>query len=193
MDERRAGAGEHPGELGVEVEGHGRAFSVRPATLADAEGLRRMFSRASPETVRLRFHLPFPDVPGWMLSLMVDADHHGGESLVAVEGGEVVGHAMYVRLGSGAEAELAIVVEDGGQSRGAGKSLLSELSRRAGLRGVEAFTAEVRAENRPMLGLAVAFAGIRRATGGGVYRIRVSLGALDPAMHEAARPLRGAA
>ena len=111
---------------------------IRIATPSDGEKLRAMLSRASKETVYRRFHTPFPEVPNWMVALMLEADHHDKESLVAVADKKVVGHAMYARLGAGAEAEMAIVVEDGWQSRGIGKSLLSGLAERARLRGVEA-------------------------------------------------------
>jgi GNAT superfamily N-acetyltransferase len=133
-----------------------------------------MFSRTSSETIYRRFHLPYPEVPEWMLALMLGANHHK-EALVAVTEEKVVGHAMYVRLGDGTEAEIAIIVEDGWQSKGVGNSLLSELARRARLRGVETFTAEVLATNRPMLGLAAMFAGTEYATADGVCHVRMPL------------------
>ena len=84
-----------------------------------------------------------------------------------------MGHAMYVRLGG--DAEMAIVVEDEWQSKGVGKSLLSELARRARPRGVETFTAEVLATNRPMLGLAAMFAGTEYAMAECVCHVRMPL------------------
>ena len=133
-----------------------------------------MFSRTSSETIYRRFHLPYPEVPEWMLALMLGADHHK-EALVAVTEEKVVGHAMYAMLADGTEAEMAILVEDGWQSKGVGKSLLSELARRARLRGVETFTAEVLATNRPMLGLAAMFAGTHYALADGVCHVRMPL------------------
>src|SRR5215213_3953031 len=112
-----------------------------------------MFSRTSSETIYRRFHLPYPEVPEWMLALMLGADHHK-EALVAVTEEKVVGNAMYVRLGDGTEAELAIIVEDEWQSKGAGKSLLSELAQRARLRGVEIIAGEVGARTRRRVRLA---------------------------------------
>ena len=109
-----------------------------------------------------------------MLALMLGADHHK-EALVAVTEEKVVGHAMYVRLGDGTEAEMAIIVEDGWQSKVVGKSLLSELARRARLRGVETFTAEVLATNRPMLGLAAMFAGTDYTMVDGACHVRMPL------------------
>jgi len=148
---------------------------IRIATPSDTEKLRAMFARSSTETVYRRFHTPFPEVPEWMASLMLDADHHDMEALVAVAEEKVVGHAMYVRLGEGPEAEMAIVVEDGWQSKGVGKSLLLELEERAGLRGIETFTGEVLGHNRPMFRLAATLSGTEYTTQDGAYHVRMPL------------------
>ena len=140
----------------------------------DSEKLRAMFSRTSSETIYRRFHLPYPEVPQWMVALMLGADHHK-EALVAVTEEKVLGHAMYARLLDGTEAEIAIIVEDGWQSKGVGKSLLSELAQRASPRGIETFTGEVLATNRPMLGLAAMFAGTDYAMADGVCHVRMPL------------------
>jgi GNAT superfamily N-acetyltransferase len=153
--------------------------TIRNATSRDGEGLRAMVSRASTETIYQRFHTPYPEVPEWMLALMLDVDQDAKGVLVAVAEGEIVGHAMYVRLGNGTEAEMAIVVEDGWQSKGVGKSLLLELAHRARLRGVETFTGEVLGQNRRMLGLAAMFAGTDYTTEDGVYHVRMPLGTLS--------------
>jgi GNAT superfamily N-acetyltransferase len=148
---------------------------TRIATTSDAEKLRAMLARSSTETIYRRFHTPFPEVPGWMVSLMLDADHYGKEVLVAVAQEKVVGHAMYARSKDSTEAEIAIVVEDGWQSRGVGKTLLSELEERAALRGIEVFAAEVLQHNRAMLGLASTFPGTEYAAEDDVYHVRMPL------------------
>ena len=154
--------------------------SIRVATLDDGEGLRGMFSRSSAETIHRRFHTPFPQVPEWMLALMLDADRTDRGFLVAVADGEIVGHAMYAMLG-GSEAEMAIVVEDGWQSRSIGKALLRGLAADAGRRGVETFVGSVLPDNRPMLGLIGAvFAGSRHAFDDGAYLVRMPLQASEP-------------
>jgi GNAT superfamily N-acetyltransferase len=193
MDGGRVGIGEDPEVVESEALAHkeagradgqgsrvGKRVTIRVATPRDDEGLRAMFSRASSESVYLRFHAPFSDVPEWMLALMLDADHHHKEVLLAVAGGEIVGHAMYARLGSSAEAEMAIIVEDGWQSKGVGKSLLSELARRARLGGIETFIGEVLGENRRMLGLAAMFSGTAYTMEEGVWHVLMPLGALQP-------------
>jgi GNAT superfamily N-acetyltransferase len=171
----------------------GTQVSIRVAAPWDAEGLRAMFSRVSPETIYRRFHIPYPDVPERTLALMLGVeDQHDKESLVAVAEGEIVGHAMYVRLGDGGEAEMAIIVEDGWQSKGVGKLLLSELAERARLRGIETFTGEVLGENRRMLALAAMFAETDYAIKDGLCHVRMPLRTLEPRAY-AARTLSSAA
>ena len=205
MDDRRAKIGEDLME--AEIKGlvhkrarqtHGRGprigtrVSIRVATPRDAERLRAMFSRVSPETIYRRFHVPYSDVPERTLALMLGVDHHDKESLVAVAEGEIVGHAMCVRLGDGSEAEVAIIVEDGWQSKGVGKSLLSELAEIARFRGIEFFTGEVLGQNRRMLGLVDAvFADSRHEITYGAFRFRAPLRTLKPTDH--VRTLRRAA
>jgi GNAT superfamily N-acetyltransferase len=158
---------------------------IRIATPSDGEKMRGMFSRASKETVYRRFHTPFSEVPGWMVDLMLGTDHHDKEALVAVAEEKIVGHAMYARLGEGTEAEMAIVVEDGWQSRGVGKALLSQLAQRARLRGIETFAAEVLGQNRRMLGLAAMFAGNDYKTEASVCLVRMPLQISETATHPA--------
>jgi GNAT superfamily N-acetyltransferase len=155
--------------------------SIRIAPPQDVDGLRKMFSRSSAETIHRRFHTPFPSVPEWMIALMLSADRPDKESLVAVAHGEVVGHAMYAMLGGG-EAEMAVVVEDGWQTKGVGKALLRELAADAGRRGVETFVGSVLPDNRPMLGLIGAtFAGFGHVFDDGALLVRMPLQTSEPA------------
>ena len=167
--------------------------SIRVATLWDAERLRTMFSRLSSETIYLRFHLPYPEVPEPMLAFMLEVDHPDKEALVAVAQDEqIVGHAMYVRLGDSTEAEMAILVEDTWQSKGVGKLLLLELAQRAKHRGIEHFSAEVLGENRRMLALTAMFAESDYMIEDALYHVRMPLRTLEPTAY-AARTLRRAA
>jgi GNAT superfamily N-acetyltransferase len=205
MNRRQVEIDENPKEAGMtglvhevagQIRGQGTHIdgqvSIRVATPRDHERLRGMFSRTSSETIYRRFHMPYPNVPGWMLALMLDADHHDKEALVAVAEGEIVGHAMCVRLGDGSEAEVAIIVEDRWQSKGVGKLLLSELAERARLRDIEFFTGEVLGQNRRMLGLVDAvFTDSRHEITYGAFRFRAPLRTLKPTDH--IRTLRRAA
>jgi GNAT superfamily N-acetyltransferase len=151
--------------------GPGGAVCVRPVSSGDEEGLRKMSARLSRRTIYQRFHMPYPRVPAWALASFTCA-----ESLVAVAGDEIVGHAMYVRSDGGWEAEFALVVEDRWQSKGVGKLLLSRLAQRARRGGVEIFTGEVLGENRRVLGLLDAvFAEVDYLMKDGVYHVRIPL------------------
>jgi GNAT superfamily N-acetyltransferase len=117
--------------------------------------------------------MPFPRIPEPMLAHLMG--HGGGRSLVAVAGGEIVGHALYAEE-TGGEAEVALVVEDGWQSGGIGKLLLAGLARRAAEQGIEAFTAAALGENRRVLDLMDAvFAGARHTLKNGSYDIYMPL------------------
>lgn len=149
---------------------------VRPVSPGDEERLRLMLSRLSRETVYLRFHAPLPRAPEWAAAMFANSDRRHGESLVAVADGEVVGHAMYVRLGGGDSAEFAIVVEDRCQARGIGKLLLSALVERAGREGVKTFTGAVLGKNRRMFGLVRSvFESVGYAMEDGAYAVSASL------------------
>jgi GNAT superfamily N-acetyltransferase len=126
--------------------------TVRDASTADLDALRGMFSRSSAETIQGRFHLPYPRVPEWMLAQLLGGGPSGGRALVAVDGDEVVGHAMRGPLRDG-EAEVAVVVEDAWQHRGVGRRLLAGLAQRSRGEGVEAFVATALGENRRALKL----------------------------------------
>lgn len=159
----------HPGPMPSEV-------TVRPVSSEDRERLGRMLSRISPRTIYERFHAPYPRVPGWALAGMVEADHHDREALVAIVGGEIVGHAMYAREGRKDEAEFAVVVEDGWRSRGVGRLLLTELAAKAASRGIHLFTGPVLGENRRALGaLAAVFPGMRYEVRDGAYQVSAPL------------------
>ncbi len=157
-------------------EPRANAVLVRPASQEDEESLRRMLSRLSRESVHLRFHAPLPRAPEWAVAMFANPDRRYGESLVAVAGGEVVGHAMYARQDGGDTAEFAIVVEDRCQDRGIGKQLLRALTEKAGREGVETFTGAVLGENRRMFGLVHSvFDKIGYAMEDGAYAVRAPL------------------
>lgn len=153
-----------------------RVVWVWPASPGDREGLAGMLARLSGCTIYERFHTPYPRVPDWLLAGMLQADYRDREALVAVAGGEILGHAMYAREGMSTESEFAIVVEDDWQSRGIGKLLLCELAAGAGRRGVEAFTGSVLGENRRALAaFAAVFPDMRYEMRGGENQVRVPL------------------
>jgi GNAT superfamily N-acetyltransferase len=161
-----------------------RQFYIRVVTGNDRERLRGMFARSSPETIYRRFHIPYLEIPEWMLSLMADPGDGDKGFLVAVVGEEIVGHAMYVRERNEDEAEMAIAVEDRWQSKGIGKALLQELAQRARPRGIDTFTGDVLGHNRPLLGLTFMLPGTDYTSREGVYTVRMPLQTSEPAARQ---------
>lgn len=159
--------------------GHGTGVRIRGLVSADRGALAEMFARLSPETIHRRFHAPYPRVPEWALDRFIGAAGRERGSLVAVAGAGIVGHAMYAGLGNGREAEVAVVVEDGWQSRGVGKLLLTGLAVEARGRGVEVFICYTLAENRRAGRLISAvFDEVDTRASGPQYELRAPLGSL---------------
>ncbi len=156
----------------------GQAIRVWAALPGDEEKLRRMVSRLSQGTIYRRFHAQYPSVPGWALSRPAEVGRNDRESLVAITGDEIVGHAMYVRPGNGREAEAALIVEDAWQSEGIGGLLLTEIAEEARGRGVEAFTGTVLGDSRRALGLFFleASTGVPYEVKNSLYLLRAPLG-----------------
>jgi GNAT superfamily N-acetyltransferase len=170
-------------EAGTSVRSPSRraAVHIRDLIGADRGALAEMLARLSPETIRLRFHAPYPRVPEWALESFLEAAGPNRRSLVAVAGDEIVGHAMYVGIGDACEAEFAVVVEDRWQSRGVGKLLLAALAAEARERGVEFFVCYTLAENRRAARLVSAIFGeVGTTVSGTQYELRAPLGSLKP-------------
>jgi GNAT superfamily N-acetyltransferase len=155
---------------------------VREAVMDDAEGLRRMFERCSQKTVYQRFHTPWTRVPSWAVALLVGTAERDGGTLVASEGGEIVGHAMFV-IGAenNREAEVAVVVEDGRRSVGLGGLLLREIAEEAREAGVEVLTCATLGDNYRLLELVRrTFPNVLTSYSGGACSIRVPLAGDEP-------------
>jgi GNAT superfamily N-acetyltransferase len=149
---------------------------IREAAREDADRLRAMFARCSADTIHSRFHLPYATVPEPLIELLIGPTGRNGRAFVAVNGDEVVGHAMYTREDDDRTAEVAVVVEDEWQRSGLGRLLLSVTAGEAQRAGVETLTCFTLWENRRVLDLARrAFRGIRASHAGGALSIRIPL------------------
>lgn len=134
----------------------GERIVLRPIRPEDRDELAAGMRRLSPESRYRRFFSPTSELTAAQLSYLTDVDHHDHEALVAVEPdtGRGIGVARFVRLPGDPElAEVAVAVADSWQGRGVATALLDRLTQRAREEGVRRFSAEVLAENRPMLEL----------------------------------------
>ncbi len=123
----------------------------------DAPGLAEAFEQLSETSRYRRFFTAKPHLSERSLAFFTDVDHHDHEALVAVtlDSGQLVGVARFIRNPQEPDqAEVAVTVIDSWQRRGLGTVLLRELAQRATQEGIRHFTAEILAENRPMLTLA---------------------------------------
>ncbi|WP_062353380.1 GNAT family N-acetyltransferase [Herbidospora yilanensis] len=126
---------------------------TRPMTPDDAQGVREMHERCSPESLRLRYFGPAPRLSDAVMRLFTDPER--GVTLVthvAGEPGKVVAMTNLMDLAPG-EAEVALLVEDRWQGRGLGRVLLWHALALAPSRRVRVVTASVYATNTRMLSL----------------------------------------
>ena len=123
----------------------------------DAPALAEGFEQLSETSRYRRFFTAKPHLSKQSLAFLTAIDHHDHEALVAVEpdSGQLLGVARFIRNPQEPDhAEVAVTVTDSWQRRGLGTALLRELAQRAAEEGIRDFTAEILAENRPMLTLA---------------------------------------
>ena len=123
---------------------------VRAIRPDDAVALQAFHHRLSADTIRNRFFGAHPHLPDEEARRFTSLGA-GQQALVATFGGEIVGVGRYIRLGSGAAAEVAFVVQDGYQGHGIGTELFTLLARIAWDDGIRRFVADTFADNRAML------------------------------------------
>lgn len=156
----------------------GHRVVLRPLRPTDRAGLAHAFAQLSETSRYRRFFTASPRLSEETLALLLDVDHVDHEALVAVAArtGELVGVARFVRDRTEPDtAEVAVTVVDAWQNRGLGTVLLDTLSRRATQVGIRHFTAEILAENRPMLTLARQLGEVRTERSGATVAARIDL------------------
>ena len=147
---------------------------------SDRESLRRFFYRLSPETLYRRFMRPVSRPGQVRPDRLLDVDHWDREAIVAVDDGEIVGVARYVRQAGAGEAELAVVVADDWQRQGHASRMLATLAERAAAACINRFTMSMLADNGPILRLVRrADPSARFALSHGVYETTVPVSAFQ--------------
>ena len=130
-------------------------LKVRPVEEADADRVRRLFERLSPESIYRRFFTLFPAPPPSVLRRMTVVDHRDHEALAVLDEDEIVAIASWDRPAHAAdEAEIAVLVEDAWQHKGLGRSLVRMLTGEAARSGIAVINATVLADNHPARHLA---------------------------------------
>jgi len=178
----------------------GRIVHVRSVSEGDKEALGALYTRASPRSRYLRFFSAGSSIDREVRRLVMPGDDH--VALVAEHAGLAVGVASYEIL-SGAQAEIAILVDDAWQGEGIGSLLIEHLAAVARRAGIQELVGDVLATNVTMLRTSASLApGITRQHGDdpGVVRIHIptqpderalaTAGARDrTAEHNSLRPL----
>jgi RimJ/RimL family protein N-acetyltransferase len=143
----------------------GATLRLRPIHPDDEHRLVELFHRLSPRTVYQRFFRTYDRLPKHWYRQFANVDYRTRLALIAEDQGALGSLRAVARYEPGeapGTTEIAIVVEDGWQGRGLGPLLLDALLAAAEARGLCRFTADVLADNRPMLRVLSQVADVRR-------------------------------
>ncbi|MBI5503029.1 MAG: GNAT family N-acetyltransferase [Deltaproteobacteria bacterium] len=159
----------------------GLVVGLRPVRISDEPLLKDFFYSLSQQSMHRRFMSERWDMPHERLQEFVVIDYTKELTILAVLGDAeketVVGIGQYAIDRTAHSAELAFVVLDEHQNRGIGGELVAYLTLLAKREGLLGFTAEVLAENRPMLHLLERMGfDMERRNEGGVWTLRMSFG-----------------
>jgi RimJ/RimL family protein N-acetyltransferase len=158
----------------------GAALRLRAIRPDDEPRLRDLFHRLSPQSVYQRFFRVYHRLPDDWYHRFAHVDYRARLALVAEDAGALRGVARWEPGPAAGVAEIAIIVEDAWQCRGLGGLLLDALLTAADARGIRRFTADVLAENRPMLRLIARFGDVlHRDLEAGVLTVDFARRAVD--------------
>ncbi|PKN18385.1 MAG: acetyl-CoA hydrolase [Deltaproteobacteria bacterium HGW-Deltaproteobacteria-6] len=148
------------GEYPEHLESHkttktGLNIFFRPIKISDEPRLKDFIYSLSEQSLYRRFMSTRKDVPHEVLQSLVIIDYTTEMAILAVvpkgENEEIVGVGRYYINGSTHTAEVAFAVKDMYNNQGIGSELLAYLTYLAKRQGLLGVTAEVLAENHPML------------------------------------------
>ncbi len=160
----------------------GGAARLRPIRPDDAEPLVEFYSRVSPESKYLRFFAPYPSLSQREVRRFTNVDHRDRVAFVVTIGPAMIAVGRYDRVADD-DAEVAFLVEDAHQGRGAAQLLLEHLAQAGRETGVSRFVAEVLPDNIRMI-QTFRDAGYQVASGieEGVLRLEFPIRATDTAV-----------
>jgi RimJ/RimL family protein N-acetyltransferase len=125
--------------------------SIRPIEPSDAPALDRFHEALSDLTTRRRFFNVHPHLSAVELARFTTVDHVDREALVMAVADEIIAVGRLDREPGTPTAEVAFVVSDAWQGRGAGTLLLVRLIDWARSIGVGRLVADTLSDNRPMI------------------------------------------
>jgi len=173
-------AGEYPEELeAYRTTRNGLEILLRPVRISDEPLIKDFFYSLSDKSLYRRFMSQRQDMPHDRLQEFVVIDYTKEMVILAVipegEKETLAGLGQYSINEGTHTAEVALVVKDEFQNRGIGTELLNYLTQLAKRQGLHGFTAEVLAENKPMLHLfeKTGF-DMERGLSSGVYELNIS-------------------
>lgn len=136
----------------------GKSIMLRPATAADAQGIRSLFHRLPKDDVYTRFFRRVRALSAAEIQRLCNLDYGNDVAFVAVHGSRenevVVGHACYFVNPTTNLGETAFMMHPEWQSTGLGTAMQRRLMEHAKQRGVRGFVAEVLEDNQRMIKLA---------------------------------------
>ncbi|MBP7146718.1 MAG: GNAT family N-acetyltransferase [Acidobacteria bacterium] len=149
-------AGEYPEHLeAYRTTRTGLELLLRPIKISDEPLLKDFFYSLSPQSMRSRFVTARRDMPHSRLQQLVVIDYTKELVILALVPGRekslLVGVGEYYVDERSNTAEVAFTVRDDHQNQGVGTEMLAYLILLAKKQGLHAFTAEVLADNKPML------------------------------------------
>ena len=154
----------------------GETAYLRPIEGSDAAALLGFHERQPRDNLYRRFFSPKPTLSSSELTHFTEVDFVDRVALVLEIRGAFMAWASYERWPGRPDADVAFMVDDSQQGNGIATLLLEHLAAIARSHGIERFTADVLADNRPMLSV-FAKAGwpIRRHFDSGVVDLEFAL------------------
>jgi RimJ/RimL family protein N-acetyltransferase len=133
----------------------GTLVSLRPMHPTDEPRVRDLFHSLSKQTMYYRFMSNVARLPQRQIQNFVYIDYRNEMAIVGTipeaYGDQIIAVGRYYLDPGTNRAEVAFIVRDNWQNRGMGTFLLKSLAVIARAQGIAGFTAEVLADNMPML------------------------------------------
>ena len=134
----------------------GRTLLVRPIRPEDEPALQELFSRLSPEAIRMRFFAPKTTLSHQLAARLTQIDYDREMALVLAEQGipgksPIYGVVRVIADPDGEKAEYAVTVRSDMAGMGLGPLLMQRIIDYGRTHGIKEIFGEVLRENKPML------------------------------------------